>query len=66
MLPNRLPLPHQAVVRIEAVGVCGSDTAYFKVGRIGDFVVDGPIILGHEASGRVIEIGGRGHRRRGR
>ena len=56
-LPDPAPQPHQAVVRIEAVGVCGSDTAYFKVGRIGDFVVNGPIILGHEASGQVIEIG---------
>ena len=51
------PGPHQAVVRIEAVGVCGSDTAYYKVGRIGDYVVDGPIILGHEAAGQVISVG---------
>jgi L-iditol 2-dehydrogenase len=49
--------PREAVVRIEAVGVCGSDTAYFKVGYIGDWVVDGPIILGHEVAGRVEEIG---------
>jgi hypothetical protein len=39
------PGPMQAVVRIQAVGVCGSDTAYFKIGRIGDYVVDGPIVL---------------------
>jgi L-iditol 2-dehydrogenase len=45
------------VVRIQAVGVCGSDVTYFRVGRIGDWVVDGPIILGHEVSGEVHEVG---------
>ena len=55
--PEPDPGPMEAVVRIEAVGVCGSDTAYYKVGRIGDYVVDGPIILGHEAAGQVIQIG---------
>lgn len=45
------------IVRIEAVGVCGSDVTYFRVGQIGDWVVDGPIILGHEVSGQVHEIG---------
>lgn len=49
--------PRDALVRIEAVGVCGSDTAYFTVGYIGDYVVDGPIILGHECAGQVVEIG---------
>lgn len=56
-VPDPAPLPHEAVVRIEVVGVCGSDTSYFKVGRIGDYIVTGPIILGHEAAGQVIEIG---------
>jgi L-iditol 2-dehydrogenase len=51
------PGPRQAVVRVEAVGVCGSDTAYFTVGYIGDWVVDGPLILGHEVAGTVIAIG---------
>lgn len=50
--------PHQAVVRVEAVGVCGSDTGYFKVGRIGNYVVDGPLILGHEVAGQVVEVSG--------
>jgi L-iditol 2-dehydrogenase len=51
------PGPREAVVQIEAVGVCGSDTAYFTVGRIGDWIVDGPIILGHECAGKVIAVG---------
>jgi L-iditol 2-dehydrogenase len=56
--PEPEPGPQEAVVRVEAVGVCGSDTAYYKVGRIGDYVVDGPIVLGHEVSGQVIAVGG--------
>ncbi len=56
--PDPEPGPMQAVVRVEAVGVCGSDTAYYKLGRIGDYIVDGPIVLGHEASGQVVAVGG--------
>jgi len=56
-VPEPLPGPRDAVVAIEAVGVCGSDTAYFTHGRIGDWVVDGPLILGHEVSGRVVSVG---------
>ncbi len=56
--PEPEPGPQEAVVRVEAVGVCGSDTAYYKVGRIGDYVVDGPIVLGHEVSGQVVAVGG--------
>jgi L-iditol 2-dehydrogenase len=55
--PEPEPGPRQAVVRIHAVGICGSDTAYFKIGRIGDYVVDGPIVLGHEVSGEVAKVG---------
>lgn len=51
------PGPLQASVRIESVGVCGSDTTYLTVGRIGDWVVDGPLILGHETSGVVTAVG---------
>jgi L-iditol 2-dehydrogenase len=45
------------VVRIEAVGVCGSDAAYYRVGYIGDWIVQGPIVLGHEVAGQVHEVG---------
>ena len=46
-------------VRIEprAVGICGSDLHYYLEGRIGDFVVDEPMVLGHEAGGIVTEVG---------
>lgn len=47
----------QVLVRVAAVGVCGSDVHYFKEGRIGDFVVDRPLILGHEASGTIVAVG---------
>jgi L-iditol 2-dehydrogenase len=46
-----------ALIRIGYVGVCGSDMALFANGYIGRSVVDGPMVLGHEASGTVVEIG---------
>lgn len=49
--------PDQVLVRVAAVGVCGSDVHYFHEGRIGSFVVDSPLILGHEASGEIVEVG---------
>jgi L-iditol 2-dehydrogenase len=45
------------LVKVSAVGVCGSDTHYFDHGRIGRFVVDQPLVLGHEASGVIVELG---------
>ena len=47
----------QVLIRIAAVGVCGSDVHYFHEGRIGDFVVEQPMILGHEASGTITAVG---------
>ncbi|MET1154052.1 alcohol dehydrogenase catalytic domain-containing protein [Arthrobacter sp.] len=55
--PMPEPGPGQAVIRVEAVGVCGSDVAYYRYGKIGPFVVDGPFILGHEVSGEVTAVG---------
>lgn len=45
------------VISIEYVGICGSDVHYFEHGRIGDFVVESPLILGHECAGTVTEVG---------
>lgn len=44
-------------IKLHTVGVCGSDVHYYTHGRIGPFVVHEPMILGHEASGTVIETG---------
>ena len=44
-------------IQIRNVGVCGSDVHYYLHGRIGDFVVEKPMVLGHEGSGIVLETG---------
>lgn len=44
-------------IKLHTVGICGSDVHYYTHGRIGPFVVNDPMILGHEASGTVIEVG---------
>jgi L-iditol 2-dehydrogenase len=45
------------LVKIEAVGSCGSDTHFYKTGAIGELVVRSPIILGHEAAGVIVAVG---------
>lgn len=49
--------PDQVLVKVEYVGICGSDVHYLEHGRIGDFVVDGDFILGHECAGTVTAVG---------
>jgi D-xylulose reductase len=44
-------------IAIHTVGICGSDIHYYERGAIGQFVVREPMILGHEASGTIIELG---------
>ncbi len=55
--PDPVPGPHEVLVRVASVGVCGSDVHYFEHGRIGSYVVDAPLVLGHEASGVVVGMG---------
>jgi L-iditol 2-dehydrogenase len=45
------------LVKLEYVGICGSDVSYFHKGRCGDFIVDGDFILGHECAGTVVGLG---------
>ncbi len=51
------PGPKEVLVQIKAVGVCGSDMHYYEHGRIGSFIVLNPLILGHESSGVIVELG---------
>ncbi len=55
--PAPVPGPHDVLVQVASVGVCGSDVHYFEHGRIGSHVVEAPLVLGHEASGVVVDVG---------
>ncbi len=44
-------------IKIDTVGVCGSDVHYYTHGRIGSFVIEAPMVLGHEAAGTIVEVG---------
>jgi L-iditol 2-dehydrogenase len=46
-------LPGRSLVRVQAVGLCGSDLHWFTEGSIGDAMVEHPLVLGHEFSGIV-------------
>ena len=52
-----LERPDDVLVRIDRVGVCGSDVHYYVHGRIGNQIVEYPATLGHECSGTVIDVG---------
>jgi len=55
-----LPLavgPGMVKIKLHTVGVCGSDVHYYTHGRIGPFVVNAPMVLGHEAAGTIVEVG---------
>ncbi|MBK9745519.1 MAG: NAD(P)-dependent alcohol dehydrogenase [Anaerolineae bacterium] len=49
--------PHDVRIALRTVGVCGSDVHYYENGAIGHFVVRAPMVLGHEASGVITELG---------
>ena len=54
-----IPVPQEGevLVRVEYVGVCGSDLHYYEHGRIGHYIVDDDFVLGHEIGGTVVELG---------
>ena len=60
------PPPGQVLLRVEVVGICGSDLHTYRHARIGDTNLGGPLILGHEFAGVVEKVGpggldGHGH-----
>jgi len=55
--PVPQPGPHEVLIRLAAVGLCGSDVHFWEHGRVGDLVVEQPLILGHEAAGVIAAVG---------
>lgn len=55
--PVPVPAADEVLIRVHSVGVCGSDVHYFQHGRIGPYVVESPLVLGHEASGTIVAVG---------
>lgn len=51
------PKDDEVLVKLEYVGICGSDLHYYETGAIGDYVVEPPFVLGHEPGGVVVEVG---------
>lgn len=54
-VPVRRPGPDEVVVEIAYGGVCGSDLHYWRHGAAGESILRAPMVLGHEASGTVVE-----------
>lgn len=51
------PKANEVLVKLDYVGICGSDLHYYETGAIGDYVVEPPFVLGHEPGGVVVEVG---------
>ena len=57
MRPIPVAKDDEVLVRLEYVGICGSDLHYYESGAIGKYVVKPPFVLGHEPSGEVVAVG---------
>ena len=55
--PIPTPKADEVLVKLEYVGICGSDMHYYETGAIGDYVVKPPFVLGHEPGGTVVGVG---------
>ena len=51
------PEPGELLIKLEYVGVCGSDLHFYSEGRLANWVPEEPLILGHEPGGVVVEVG---------
>lgn len=48
---------NEVLIKIKSVGICASDLHYYLSGELNDNVLNGPLILGHEASGIISKVG---------
>ena len=55
--PIPTPKADEVLVKLEYVGICGSDMHYYETGAIGNYIVEPPFVLGHEPGGVVVEVG---------
>lgn len=55
--PVPMPAPDEVLVQVTAVGVCGSDVHFYKEGRLGDWTITEPLVLGHESGGTIVAVG---------
>lgn len=55
--PVPVPSRGQVLVEVKATGICGSDIHYYEQGRIGDFVLRAPMVIGHESAGIITAVG---------
>lgn len=52
-IPEPHPNPGQVVIEVSAAGVCGTDIHIFH----DEFKTEPPVVLGHEVSGRIVQVG---------
>jgi L-iditol 2-dehydrogenase len=55
--PEPRPADREVIVEVAAVGICGSDVHYYEHGRIGNYIVEEPMIVGHESAGVIVDVG---------
>ncbi|XP_035733998.1 sorbitol dehydrogenase-like [Vespa mandarinia] len=55
--PIEEPEANEVLIEMSCVGICGSDVHYLEKGRIGDFILRKPMIIGHESSGVIAKLG---------
>lgn len=55
--PVPTPRPDEVLVQVTAVGVCGSDVHFYRDGHLGEWVVEEPLVLGHECGGTIVAVG---------
>lgn len=55
--PVPTPAGDEVLIKVSAVGICGSDVHFYQDGQLGDWTVREPLVLGHEAAGQIVAVG---------